>query len=187
MGGTWERLIRVAKKALVSVLSGNAVTDEVLSTVFAEVESLLNGRPLAYMGSDVSNPSPLTPFYLLTGRSSVYVPSDILCTEQCTWTKHWQHAQVIVERFWRRWQRELLPTLQRRTKWMMESPNLKVDDVVVIVAPNSPKGQWPLSRIVDVFKGKDGRVRVVNVKTTTGTYKRPITRLTVLESVEKPP
>ncbi|KFD61218.1 hypothetical protein M514_26602 [Trichuris suis] len=131
------------------------------------------------MGSDVSNPSPLTPFYLLTGRSSVYVPSDILCTEQCTWTNGRNHAQnasgdggkgSCCQRF----------SDERNDE-------MEVDDVVVIVDPNSPKGQWPLGRIVDVFKGKDGRVRVVNVKTTTGTYKRPITRLTVLESVEKPP
>ncbi|KFD48888.1 hypothetical protein M514_10251 [Trichuris suis] len=49
-GGVWERLTAVAKRALTAVLNGNTVTDELLPTAFAEVESLLNGRPLGYVG-----------------------------------------------------------------------------------------------------------------------------------------
>uniref|UniRef100_A0A5S6QAT3 Integrase catalytic domain-containing protein n=1 Tax=Trichuris muris TaxID=70415 RepID=A0A5S6QAT3_TRIMR len=66
-GGAWERLIGMAKKALIATLRGNSCTDEVLATIFAEVEALLNGRPLCYIGDDYSNPEPLAPFVLLTG------------------------------------------------------------------------------------------------------------------------
>uniref|UniRef100_A0A5S6Q738 Integrase catalytic domain-containing protein n=1 Tax=Trichuris muris TaxID=70415 RepID=A0A5S6Q738_TRIMR len=144
-GGVWERLIGMAKKALTATLQGNSCTDEVLGTVFAEVEAILNGRPLCYIGDDPSNPEPLTPFLLLTGRANVNVPLDITCVKDCTLSKHWCHEQLIVDRFWRRWLKEYLPTLQRRSKWTKDHANLEVGDVVVIVEPQLPRGQWPLA------------------------------------------
>ncbi|KFD68260.1 hypothetical protein M514_19522 [Trichuris suis] len=69
----------MAKKALCATLRGNSCTDEVLATVFAEVEALLNRRPLCYIGDDHSNPEPLTPFMLLTRRPSVKILIDVVC------------------------------------------------------------------------------------------------------------
>ena len=43
---------------------------------------------------------------------------------------------------------------------------------------------WPLGRIVEVFSGKDGLVRVVNVKTKSGIYKRPVNKLALLLPTE---
>ena len=37
--------------------------------------------------------------------------------------------------------------------------------------------KWPLGRILDNHPGNDGLVRVVTVKTATGTYKRPVTKV----------
>uniref|UniRef100_A0A5S6Q5V3 Integrase catalytic domain-containing protein n=1 Tax=Trichuris muris TaxID=70415 RepID=A0A5S6Q5V3_TRIMR len=182
-GGAWERLIGVAKRALRATLRGNCCTDETLATVFAEVEALLNGRPLCYVGDDPSRPEPLTPFMLLTGRVSVNVPMDVTCGTECTLKKHWCHAQRLVNHFWQRWLKDYLPTLQRRSKWTKETPNLKIDDVVVIVDPQLPRGQWPLGRITDVVKGRDGRVRIATVKTRHRSYVRPVSRLAVIESM----
>ena len=43
--------------------------------------------------------------------------------------------------------------------------------------------KWPLARVVDVHTtGNDGLVRVVTVKTSAGTYKRPITKIALLIS-----
>uniref|UniRef100_A0A5S6QFS0 Integrase catalytic domain-containing protein n=1 Tax=Trichuris muris TaxID=70415 RepID=A0A5S6QFS0_TRIMR len=183
-GGIWERLIATAKRALVAVLNGNAVSDEVLATVFSEVESLLNGRPIAYSGTDPSEPAPLTPFYLLTGRVNVHVPPEVLCERNCTISNHWKRAVEIADRFWHRWQREFLPTLQGRSKWRSHERDLHVDDVVLIVEPTSPRAHWTIGRVVQVFPGPDNRVRVATVKTKQGTYKRPVSRLAVLERAE---
>uniref|UniRef100_A0A5S6Q179 Integrase catalytic domain-containing protein n=1 Tax=Trichuris muris TaxID=70415 RepID=A0A5S6Q179_TRIMR len=76
-GGSWERLIGVAKRALVATLRGNAVSDEVLATVLAEVEALLNGRPLTYLSSDPECFEPLTPFHILIGRQNSNVPAVV--------------------------------------------------------------------------------------------------------------
>lgn len=139
-GGAWERLIGMAKKALIATLRGNSCTDEVLATILAEVETLLNGRPLCYIGDDYSHPEPLTHFMLLTGRPNVNIPIDVVCERGCMLNKHWCYAQRVTDRFWQRWRRQYLPTLQRRSKWTKENPNLEVGDVVIIVEPQMPRG-----------------------------------------------
>ena len=61
MGGVWERLMRSCKKALDVVLWNQVLTDEVLLTAFAEVEWLVNSRPLTEVSSDVDDLEALTP------------------------------------------------------------------------------------------------------------------------------
>ena len=61
-GGVWERMIR---KVLMAVIPCRQITDDVLSTVFCEVENLVNGRPLTKCSSDVLDEAALTPNHLL--------------------------------------------------------------------------------------------------------------------------
>ncbi|KAM8701611.1 hypothetical protein ACLKA7_000912 [Drosophila subpalustris] len=42
---------------------------------------------------------------------------------------------------------------------------------------NIPVMSWPMGRIVKKYPGQDNHVRVVDVKTASGIFKRPITRL----------
>ena len=69
-GGVWERMIRTIRKVLVAVIPNTAITDEVLSTVFCEVENLVNGRPLTKCSVDPLDQMPLTPnhFIMLEGN-----------------------------------------------------------------------------------------------------------------------
>ena len=48
-GGVWERLVRSCKRAIQAIVGKQTLTDEVLLTVMAEVESLLNSRPLTHV------------------------------------------------------------------------------------------------------------------------------------------
>jgi hypothetical protein len=65
MGGIWERMIRSIKTILSSMLSEQNVCDETLLTVFAEVELILNSRPITQLSDDTQDPQPLTPNHLL--------------------------------------------------------------------------------------------------------------------------
>ena len=51
----------------------------------------------------------------------------------------------------------------------MEYPkeNFKVDDLVLLADEHYPRGQWPLARVVEVFKGEDGYVRSAKVMTSS--------------------
>lgn len=79
--------------------------------------------------------------------------------------------------FWQRWSHEYLHTLQRRLKWTIESPNIKIDDLVILREETTPPLKWPLARIIDVNPGQDGIIRVVTVKTATSVFKRAIATL----------
>ena len=60
-GGVWERLVQSAKRALKVVAGKQCVNDETLLTFMAEVESLMNGRPLTHVSTDYRDEEALTP------------------------------------------------------------------------------------------------------------------------------
>ena len=45
--------------------------------------------------------------------------------------------------------------------------------------PTAPT-KWPLARIIEVHPGRDGKVRVVTLRTDKGVYKRPIVNIVPL-------
>jgi hypothetical protein len=64
------------------------------------------------------------------------------------------------------------------------SSNLQVGDVVLLQEDNLVPTKWPLGRIVNIYPGKDRIVRVVDLKTSRGIYKRPITTIALLLPVD---
>lgn len=52
--------------------------------------------------------------------------------------------------------------------------------MVIIKEDNTPIMKWPLGRVVNTYPGDDGIIRVVEVKTASGLFKRPIHRLAPL-------
>ncbi|XP_037929636.1 uncharacterized protein LOC119688618 [Teleopsis dalmanni] len=52
--------------------------------------------------------------------------------------------------------------------------------MVILKEDNVPVLQWPLGRIIKVYKGEDGLVRVCDIQTKKGVFKRPVHRLAPL-------
>ena len=71
-----------------------------------------------------------------------------------------------------------------RKKWHVENRNVAVDDIVVVADMNAVRGKWALGRVTKVYPGADGRVRNVTVKTATGEYSRPVTKIAVIHPAE---
>ena len=61
---------------------------------------------------------------------------------------------------------------------------MRVDDVVIVQDPNAVRRKWTIGRVINVYPGKDGRVRNVKLKTPTTEYKRPITKIVVIYPAE---
>ena len=78
-------------------------------------------------------------------------------------------------------------SLRRYTKWHHPTRNVQVGDVVVLQEDNMVPTKWPLAKVIQTHTGKDGFVRVVTIKTATGTYKRPVTKITLLLPSDSPP
>ena len=178
-GGLWEAAVKSAKGHMKKVVGKAVLTFEELCTLCCDIEAMLNSRPLIPVSDDPNDLGALTPFMFLTGSQSYSLPllsfqklpsDDLLRANE---TKRWLHVKNMMADFWKRWSREYLTTLQQRPKHVLETPNLKVNDMVLLTSENLPPLQWPLGRILEVFPGNDGYVRTVLVKTAAGTYKRP--------------
>ncbi|KAL7723807.1 hypothetical protein ACLKA6_001537 [Drosophila palustris] len=94
--------------------------------------------------------------------------------------KRWELVSRLKQGFWKQWSEEYLQELQARHKWKTVNANIKEDMLVLIKEDNIPVMSWPMGRIVKTYPGQDNHVRVVDVKTASGIFKRPITRLAPL-------
>ncbi|XP_071094883.1 uncharacterized protein [Haliotis cracherodii] len=183
MGGVWERQIRTVRKVLNALLyQQHGLHDEGLSTLFCEVEAIVNSRPITIVSDSPSDMEPLTPNHILLLRSGNSLPPGRFSVHD-TYRRRWKHVQFLADQFWKRWLKEYLPGLQLRQKWLQSTVNLKVGDIVLLVNENSPRCVWPLARITNVFPGNDGLVRSIEVKTKDSVLIRPISKVCLLESV----
>ena len=106
-GGCWERLARSTKRALHAVIGDRAVTDEILLTILAEVEGLLNSRPLTHVSTDPDDHEALTPNHFLLGHASPNLPAGIFQDSDLCSRRRCHHTQRLVDHVWRRWRRIL--------------------------------------------------------------------------------
>ena len=76
--GVWERQIRTARSILSSLrrTHSSSLDEESLNTLFAEVEAIINSRPLV-VGTinDATSEATLSPSHLLAMKSKVVMPS----------------------------------------------------------------------------------------------------------------
>ena len=156
-----------------------ALTFEGLTTVFTQIEAMLSSRPLQPLSEDVNDLTALTPGHFLIGAPINSVP-DI--GNNMKDSKRWQLIQQMSRHFRDRWKKEYLPTQQRRNKWTSLTENLEVGDLVLMTEDNSPLMRWPLARVTKVIHGKDGVVRVMDVLTTNGLFRRPAVKLSLSTS-----
>ena len=80
MGGVQERQIRTTRGILEGLLKthGQSLNDEALRTLMAEVESIINSRPLTVETlSDINSQIPLSPSNLLTMKTNVMPPPGV--------------------------------------------------------------------------------------------------------------
>ena len=199
MGGAWERMISSVRQILKALLKEQIVCDELLSTVIAEATNILNSRPLTRNSDDPKDEEPLAPNHLLQLRPCSSLPPGLFDKDDQSSQRQWRQAQYLPNLFWRRWTREYLPNHQERQKWKGLKDNLKINNILLLMDENFPRGQWPLARVVEVVPSKDGLVRSTKVKTsstvvtranrrrrgemktTTTILTRPLTKLCRLE------
>lgn len=183
MGGVWERLVASVKKALRVVLGNQTVHDDVLHTTVLEVEFQVNSRPLTYVSGHSGDPEALTPNHFLLGvvPNGAVLPPGVYGEDEKMSQNRWKQSQALASQAWQRWLKEYVPMLMARKKWQKETRNVAVGDVVLLVSEGAPRGYWPLGIVEEVFKSADGVVRSALVRTAAGTYKRPCTKICVLE------
>ena len=186
MGGAWERTIRSIRRIFTAICRNQTLTDDLLQTLFIEVEKILNSRPLFPIMLDPTANEPLTPNHLLLAHSEDNLPPGLFNAKDEYTRRRWRQVQHLTNMFWKRWLREYLPTIALRSKWPDRVRNLKPGDIVLVVDETVPRGKWRMGRVSKTFPDHRGNVRVVEVKTQSGVIRRPIAKLCLIGESDHP-
>ena len=181
--GCTEALVKTCKTALKRAIGEQVLAPLELYTCLLEIANLVNQRPIGRIPNDPDDGAYVCPNDMLLGRATSQVPQGPFKD-----TRNPRHrvefVQRIVDSFWKRWNRDVFPTLVPRRKWRVERRNVRVGDVVTVADENAVRGKWTMGKITEVFPGADGKVRNVRVKTTKGVYSRPVTKIAVIYPAE---
>lgn len=180
-GGIWESAVKSTKAHLKRVVSSVKLTFEEFNTVLCQIEAVLNCRPLTPVNSpDDDGVIVLTPGHFLVGRPLTSIPDPQMSYRSVSLLKRWHLCQNLTRHFWERWHSEYLCTLNKYHKWRYPTRNIIVGDIVLLKESNTIPTKWPLGRVIETHPGQDKIVRVVTVRTSQGTYKRPVSKVAVL-------
>lgn len=179
-GGIWESNIKSTKYHLKRVLGETKLVYEDYETILTQIEAILNSRPLCKLTDSAEDYETLTPAHFLIGRTPISLPQPCVLEIPLNRLDHYQFLQRIVQEYWKEWSKEYLLQLQQRNKWKQIQENVQIGQIVLIIDDNQPPAQWAMGKIIEVFPGEDKLIRVVNIKTQNGIFKRPIHKLCIL-------
>ena len=194
-GSIWERSIQTVKNCIKKSVGLRHISFFEFITLLAEIENVVNNRPLTYVSNNINDLEPLTPNHLLKGKSISQLPENIN-VEEPEWSLDSQQVKNMFSNrlktkqiFIKRWKEEYLTSLRDQHKSINNQyweDTIKVGDIVLI-HDTTPRLSWSLGRVVDLFPGEDGVIRVAKLKTANGETIRDITLLYPLETTLKDP
>lgn len=179
MGGSWERMIGLTKRALTAMGMESPISEERLRHLMIHAEYLINTRPLTEIPYDPRDNAAITPMSILLGYPGHQGETSVLEMSQA--------RDESVQEFWRRWSQEYLRTIAHRSKWRGEVEPLQVGDLVYVCDTDYRSG-WSRGRITHVFEDPlSKQVRRAKVEMREGKLKkvvlRPATRLARIQIV----
>ncbi|XP_065355117.1 uncharacterized protein LOC135949468 [Calliphora vicina] len=180
-GGLWESAVKSTKNILVKNMSKSGVTYEEFQTILIEVEAILNSRPLTPRSDDPNDGEALTPAHMIIGSSLLSLPDEnLIDCKNLNYLKRWQLVTYLKQQFWMQWLRDYVLNLQQKSKWFKPCANIEEGRLVIVHEDNLPPQHWVLARVVKAIPGRDGKIRVVDVKTSKGIYRRAIQKIAPL-------
>lgn len=172
------------KSAIEYALSSTTRTprEELLRTMVCEAEFVVNSRPLTYIPLDSEASDVLTPNHFIMGSSNGIKIFGVSSDDPAFLKTNCKRSNQLMGHFWKRWIREYLPIIRRRSKWFDDVRELEVGDIVVIIEDNYEMHLWKKVKVIDVSKSRDGHVRKVKVQTANNNiYERAVAKLAVLD------
>ena len=174
-GGFFERLIGSCKRSLSAVIQRGTLTDEEFNTALVTVESMLNNRPISRVQNSPNDLEALTPNHFLANCTLLDLAP---IPEDQSWppNQRWHFLQGLSDKIWRRFIVEVVPHLNKYTKWPRKVKDYKVGDIVLVL--QDERGIWPLGRVEKVYPSeKDGHIRILDIKYLGKTRKTSISNV----------
>lgn len=179
-GGLWEAAVKIAKKHLHRQLGNAMLSFEDMCTVLAQIEAAMNSRPLTPLTEDPNDLAVLTPAHFLIGTTMTALPEADVSHVDISRLDHYWRLQHRVQQFWHQWKTEYLQELQKENRHIAPNTAIQPGRMVVVIDEFLAPVKWPLARIVNTIPGPDGLIRVVDLLTSKGTIRRPITKICML-------
>ncbi|UYV82947.1 hypothetical protein LAZ67_22001474 [Cordylochernes scorpioides] len=174
-GGLWEAGIKSVKSHLIKVTKSAILNFEEFYTLLTQIEAILNSRPLLPLDSNFDSYEALTPSHFLIGSPILAILDEVV--DDLSHISRWKCIQSMKNSFWKKWSQDYLNLLQARPRWHRTHQDLQSGQLVLMKQDSTPPHHWPLARIIKTYKGPDGHVRVVDLKTPKNVLKRPITKI----------
>ena len=170
-GGIWEANVKSVKRHLYRTFNGVVLTVEEMNTILCQIESILNSRPLIPI-STTDIDEPLTPHHLLTGynHSAHFEPREL-----CPTTLHRNLTsstlKISLIHFGKNGGPSISTHCSKNRSGFAKENLPEINDIVLIRRPFDPPRSWHYGKVVKIFPGSDGEVRVVDVATSKGTQR----------------
>ncbi|XP_011877529.1 PREDICTED: uncharacterized protein LOC105567318, partial [Vollenhovia emeryi] len=101
-GGKWEAGVKSVKYHLRRVVGDTSLTYEEMTTIFTQIEAILNSRPLCPLTDDPDDIQALTPGHFLIGCAPTIIPEPSLESVKSSRLSRWQLTRQMLDSFWAR-------------------------------------------------------------------------------------
>ncbi|XP_062713268.1 uncharacterized protein LOC134290212 [Aedes albopictus] len=179
-GGLWEAAVKSFKQHFRRTVGNSVLSQDEFVTLLTRIEACLNSRPLTPLSTDPNDLEVLTPGHFLVHRPLTCFPEPDLSEVPRTRLDRYQENQELLRRIWKRWSTDYLSGLHPRTRWTRVRDNVAEGTMVLLKEDDLPPLKWKYGRISNIFRGDDGNIRVVDVRTADGEYRRGIAKICVL-------
>jgi hypothetical protein len=198
-GGLYEKMVDLVKKSFRHAVGRKCLSVEQLSTIFCEIEAIVNSRPLTYIDETATPLEILRPidFLLPDGKLGMpvwgsdhgdpdYRPGKLDSRE--TLLAHLKSSLSCLDRFWQLWSKDYLLSLRERHRFSHAGSRLqshftpKEGEIVLLQEDALPRGQWRLAKIATLKTSSDGQIRSAKIcLPNQRELNRPINQLFPLE------
>jgi len=173
-GGFWERMVRSVKD-LLRRSNGRACLDYIeLETSLVEIESVINARPISYVGEGADDPLPITPNQFLNNRRSTRAdPEPAIKVEAPTSTSatlleldklRRDYVTDICSKF----VNDYLLQLDKFHSKGKSGKKIRLGEIVVIHDEHSKRLMWSVGVVKELIPSRDGLIRSAMLKVPNG-------------------
>ena len=166
--GLAEATVKILKQCLHHALGpGVELSFSELNTLLAEISYAINCRPLGLSNVSADSEqedflSPITPNQLLLGRTNDEgLPLDYDGDDR--FTTRLAYVSQVFDSWWKKWIKQVLPSLMPLKRWKDEKRNLQVGDVVMMLYAGNIKNDYRLAKVLEVHPDRRNLVRTVTV------------------------
>ena len=164
--GKVERKIREVKKSINTHVQNERLSVLQWESLMQQIANSINNLPIGLNNKteDLENLDLITPNRLILGRNNQRCPNSPLtiCEDH---KKMIENNAILFKAWFKAWIISYVPLLMERPKWHTNDREMNIGDIVLFLKSEKEYDQqYQYGMISDVFKGRDGKIRRVDVK-----------------------